>query len=368
MSKRSKKRTRVGRGATDRNPSPVASWPAGDFFRWNIEAVVICLLLVALVGTIFGRTLGYGFVNYDDSGNISGTYEVTSGVTLHGIAWAFMHSQIGRWTPIAVISRMIDCQVFGLWAGGHHLANIVIHALNAVLLFLALRKLMGATWRSAFVAAVFAVHPLHVEAVAWVSARAELLCGAFFMLALWSYASYARPPHRRLHYAMSLFWFSLGLMSKPSIVPLPLLLLLLDYWPLKRFGTVPLSHLLAEKAPYFLLSAALCVGMCFAPPVIYASDHLPLWIRVQNAFVSYIIYLRQSVWPADLAAYYPFFNRAFSFVEMVTSMAALCLFSLLAIGFRKKHPAILVGWFWFAGMLLPVIGLVQISTYAHAVR
>ena len=327
----------------------------------------ICVLLVIAVFLVYKQTFHFDFVNYDDDANVYEVPQVTAGVSLRGIEWALTHAQINRWTPLATLSRQIDCQFFGLRAGGHHLTNVLLHALATVLLFLVLLDLTGFPLRSGFVAAVFALHPLHVEAVAWVSERSELLCAVFFMLALLSYANYTRKP-RRLHYAMAMFWFALGLMSKPMIVTLPFVMLLLDYWPLVRFGKVSLSRLIFEKIPFILLALVFCAATFFFSGHDQLAVHLPLLLRVQNAVVSCAIYLRQTVWPAGLAAYYPNPTHLFSFAETAGSLALLCCITAVAFLWRKKHPALVMGWLWFLGMLAPVIGLVQISTYAHADR
>jgi protein O-mannosyl-transferase len=366
MSRKSRRRQQEQPSGTTAG-DPSAAGPADIACkRRRLEVIGICALLVIVVFSVFGRTIGYGFVNYDDGTNVYDAPQVIAGLSLRGIAWAFTHLQVGRWTPIAAISRMIDCQVFGLWAGGHHLTNVLLHALATVLLFLLLQELTGSTRCSGFVAVVFTLHPLHVECVAWVSARGELLCGVFFMLALWSYALYARNPERRLQYALSLFWFLLGLLSKPMIVTLPFVLLLLDYWPLRRFGKI--SRLLAEKAPFFLISACFCVSTFLVTPGTPAALRLPLWLRIQNALVSCCVYLRQTVWPAGLAAYYPNPEHAFPLWEVAGSLALICFLSVAAFGLRKTYPSLLVGWLWFLGMLVPVIGVVQVSNFAHADR
>ena len=345
---------------------PAVSEPARKPALYSREVIGICVLLVIAVFLVFGQTLHFDFVNYDDNGNVYETPQVTAGVSLSGIKWAVTHTQIGRWTPIATISRQIDCQFFALRAGGHHLTNVVLHALAAVLLFLFLLDLTGFIWRSGFVTAVFALHPLHVEAVAWVSERSELLCAVFFILALWSYSNYTRKSLRRLHYAIAMFWFALGFMSKPMIVTLPFVMLLLDYWPLGRFGKVSPSRLIFEKTPFFLLVLVFCAATVFVAGQPVLAIHLPLLIRFQNAIVSCAIYLRQTVWPSDLAAYYP--PRSFSPAEVAVSLALLCSLSAVAFFWRKKHPVLVTGWLWFLGMIAPVIGLKQITDYTHADR
>ena len=201
--------------------------------------VAICILLAIIVAVAFGRSLGHNFVNYDDGEYVYENPHITNGLTLGGIWWAFTHVHAANWHPLTTISHMLDCQIYGLHPWGHHLTNILLHATAAILLFLALRKLTLSLWPSAFVAALFAIHPLRVESVAWISERKDVLSGVFFMLTLWAYAIYARTspedPHRRRRYLLIVVLFALGLMSKPTLVTLPFVLLLLDYWPLRRW-------------------------------------------------------------------------------------------------------------------------------------
>ncbi len=326
------------------------------------------MLLIALVFIIYGQTLHFDFVNYDDDSNVYHAPQVTAGLTAGGVEWAFAHTQVGRWGPVTTISRMADCQVYHLWAGGHHLTNVLLHALATVLLFLALMEMTAFVWRSGFVAAVFALHPLHVEVVAWVSARGELLCGVFFMLAIWSYAAYARRPGRRDCYALCMICFAFGLLSKPTMVTLPFVLLLLDYWPLGRLGNVPLSRLLKEKAPFLICAFCFCVFTYFVTPPAHGEDHLPIWLRLENAAVSYCTYLGQTFWPVNLAAFYPDPTQGFPAWVLLASVALLCGITAVAIRLRRSAPSLLMGWLWFLGILVPLIGIVQISNYSHADR
>jgi tetratricopeptide (TPR) repeat protein len=334
------------------------------------EVACICALLVIMVFVVFGQTVGHGFVNYDDDTNVYESPEITAGVSLHGIAWAFTHTQVGRWAPVTAISRQIDCQFYGLWAGGHHRTNVLLHAAATVLLFLALLKLTGAIWRSGFVTAVFAVHPLHVECAAWISARGELLCGVFTMLALWSYTIYARKPERPFHYAMSICWFSLALMSKPTIVTLPFVLLLLDYWPLGRFRSrSAFPGLLKEKLPLFTLSALSCVGAVLAQKRdIHPAEIIPFSLRVGNAVVAYVVYLGKLIWPSQLAVLYPPLNNGSPAWQVMDACLVLAALTAGAYALRRKQPYLLVGWLWYLGMLAPMIGLVQVGREAYADR
>jgi len=359
----SRKNSRPKKTAT---AAPAPGGAASPPSRWLTGA--ICVLLVAMVFIVYGQTLHFDFVNYDDDSNVYQAPQVTAGLTVAGIEWAFTHTQLGRWAPMATLSRMIDCQVHHLWAGGHHLTNVLLHAMAAVALFLALLELTGFAWRSGFVAAVFALHPLHVEAVAWVSARGELLCGLFFMLAVWSYAAYAHRPGRWGCYTLCLLCFALGLMSKPTMVTLPFVLLLLDYWPLRRFGNVPAARLLKEKAPFMLGAVCFCAFTLYVTPPTLSVDNLPLWLRLENALVSCCIYLGQTFWPVNLAGYYPDPTHGFPLWQVAGSLLLLCGITAVAIRCRNSQPSLLVGWLWYLGILLPVIGVVQISHYAHADR
>ena len=200
--------------------------------------VGVCICLAVLTWLVFGQTLHHEFVNYDDGEYVVKNAQVARGLTLEGIVWAFTHVHSSNWHPLTWISHMVDCQIYGLNPGGHHLTNVLLHAGTSILLFLALRQMTGTFWRSAFVAAVFALHPLHVESVAWVAERKDLLSGLFFVLTIWAYVRYARAPWSPLRYALVLLLFAMGLMCKPMLVTVPLVLILLDYWPLNRFPTL----------------------------------------------------------------------------------------------------------------------------------
>ena len=367
MSRRPKK-SFAKKTARNSGPPPAASVRAHGLAKhWKVLAV--CAGLVLLIVIVFAQTLRFGFVNYDDDTNVYQAPQVIAGLSLAGAAWAITHTQAGRWTPVATLSRMLDCQLFGLWPGGHHLTNLLLHTLTTLALFFALQRLTGSLWPSAFVAALFAIHPLHVEAVAWISARGELLSGLFFMLALWTYAIHAGQVRRAgpVPYAASLLCFLLGLMSKPSIVTLPFLLLLLDYWPLQRLRHTPLARLLIEKIPFFLLSAAACILTTQITQPQLLVDQLSLPLRLQNALLSYSIYLGQTLWPAHLAAFYPQ-RHSFPLWQIAAALLLLAILSAAAWFLRKKQPALLVGWLWYVGMLIPVIGIVQASSDAHADR
>jgi tetratricopeptide (TPR) repeat protein len=333
-----------------------------------LQVAGVCALLVLAVWGVFGQTAGFGFVNYDDNLYVYENPIVQKGLTWQGARWAATYKGIGHWHPLTWLSHMADCQVFGLWAGGHHLTNVALHAVAAVLLFLVLRSMTGALWRSAFVAALFAIHPLRAESVAWIAERKDVLSGVFFMLTLWAYVRYARQPSG-LRYAAVTILFGLGLLCKNMLVTLPFVLLLLDYWPLARFHNPRQFLSLAwEKIPLLLLSAASCVGTVYASEKISALDRKPFAECVANALVSCVIYLRQMVFPAGLAIPYPFAQNGTPIWKVGAAVAVLAGVTAGAVACRKKRPFLLMGWLWYLGMLVPVIGIVQISYYAHADR
>ena len=325
----------------------------------------------------------YDFVNFDDDLYVYNAPAIQAGLTRQGIALAFTSQHARNWHPLATISHMLDCQLYGLKAGGHHATNVILHTIAVLLLFRVLREMTGAVWKSTIVAALFAVHPLHVESVAWVSERKDVLSAVFFLLMLNAYVRYARAPSMT-RYLLVAVLFAAGLMSKPMLVTAPVILLLLDYWPLRRFkqyssttGKVLNSgkqlrtrqRLFLEKIPLLLLSA----GSCFVTFVLqkHATGAIPplpfLW-RVQNPLVSYVIYLWETLWPTHLAVFYPHPNNTLPIWAVVLAVALLLAITVSAIVFRNKRPYVFTGWFWYLVMLLPVIGLVQVGEQGHADR
>ncbi|HEY3862633.1 MAG TPA: tetratricopeptide repeat protein [Verrucomicrobiae bacterium] len=333
---------------------------------WRPEAG-ICLALAACVFIVFGQTLRHPFFNFDDADYVYDNPEVARGLTRHGLAWAFTTRHAGNWHPLTWLSHSLDCQLYGLRPAGHHLANVLIHAAAAMLLFLALRRMTDAFWRCAFVAAVFAIHPLRAESVAWVAERKDVLSGLFFVLTIWAYAEYARKPRSPRRYALALCMFALGLMCKPMLVTLPVVLLLLDSWPLRR--TESRGRLLLEKIPFLALAAAACVITLLAQDAaMQPIAGYPLWARIDNALVSCVIYLRQMFWPAGLAMLYPYSSHGPP--RWQADLAALLLIglSMAAWQARRKQPWLLAGWLWYLTMLAPVIGIIQVGEQAHADR
>ena len=358
---------------------PNIEMPSQSALRWRAPAV--CLVLAAITFAVFGQTAGFSFVNYDDDKYVYENLVVAKGLTLKGALWALIYGGIGHWHPLTWLTHMADCQAYGLWAGGHHLTNVALHAVAAVLLFLALREMTGNLWRCAFVAAVFAIHPLRVESVAWIAERKDVLSGVFFMLTLWAYGRYARQPSRGRYVAVAL-WYGLGLLCKDMLMTLPFVLLLLDWWPLDRMtldgadgGKVGAARLVAlfgglvrEKIPLFLLSVGSCLASFLVPEKVLDSDRLPFLERMGNAVVSYGVYLWQMVFPAGLAI--PYLNAANGqpLWKVGAAFVLLAVISISVVACRKERPYLLVGWLWYLGMLVPAIGFVQISYYAHADR
>ena len=336
--------------------------------------VCVCVFLAVLTWIVFGQTLRHDFVNYDDPRYVYQNTRITNGLDLAGIAWAFTHIHAENWHPVTTISHMLDCQLYGLKAGGHHFTNVLLHTVAVVLLFLVFQQMTGAIWRSAFMAALFAIHPLHVESVAWVAERKDVLSGVFFTLTLLAYVHYARAPSIWRYVTVALT-FALGLMSKPMLVTLPFVLLLLDYWPLKRIRTEEsragrqLLRLFAEKVPLMALSAVSSTATYLAQRgALGWTEQLPILARINNAFVTYVIYVRQMFWPAKLAVFYPHPENRLPQLEIGLAVALLACITTTALVLRKVAPYLITGWFWYLGMLVPVIGLVQVGWQGHADR
>jgi protein O-mannosyl-transferase len=335
--------------------------------RWRAPAV--CLVLAAITFAVFGQTLTHGFIDFDDNLYVYDNPVVAGGLTLKGIVWAFTGMHASNWHPLTWLSHMLDCQLYGLNPGGHHLTNVLLHIATVIALFLVLRQVTGAFWRSAFVAAVFAIHPLRVESVAWVAERKDVLSGLFFMLTIGAYVRYARRPWSWGRYGLVLLLFALGLMSKPMLVTLPVVLLLLDYWPLRRVEPRKLSGLVLEKVPLLALSAASCVATLLAQHEgIQSVGSFSLPDRLANALAACMVYLGQMVYPAGLAALYPYPHNGLPTWEVVLGGVLLVGLSAFASWQRRTQPWILVGWLWYLAMLLPVAGIIQVGDQAHADR
>jgi protein O-mannosyl-transferase len=336
--------------------------------------VGICVLLVLAVLLVFGQTLRHQFLNYDDDQYFSANPRVQAGLTWNGLAWAFQTTHASNWHPLTWLSLMLDAELFGPGPLGPHLTNVILHAVNTVLLFLLLRRLTGAHGRSALVAALFGLHPLHVESVAWVSERKDVLSGLFFLLTLLMYVQYVakskvQGPKSKVFYGLTLCFFALGLMSKPMLVTVPFVLLLLDYWPIQRFNRSTIPRLLLEKVPFLALSMVSCLVTLFAQrQAIQPIKWLPLSQRIHSALISYIAYLGQAFYPAKLAIFYPLPENDLHLLEFTLAFILLAGISAGVLVLRQRHPCLLVGWLWYLGMLVPVIGLVQVGEQARADR
>jgi protein O-mannosyl-transferase len=299
---------------------------------------------------------------------------IISGISFANIAWAFSHLHADNWHPLTTITHMLDCQLHGLSAGWHHLTNVLLHCLAVVLLFLALERMTGALWRSAFVSAIFAVHPLHVESVAWIAERKDVLSAVFFMLTLLTYLYYTRAPSLGSYLIVAVA-MALGLMSKPMLVTLPFVLLLLDYWPLRRFQgdtrlrTYQLLRFTLEKTPLMALSAASSIVTFLAQrTAIGWTEQLPVAERVSNAVVAYAVYIRQMLWPTGLAVFYPHPENRLPVGAVCLALSLIVGFTVVAFIFRNKAPYLVTGWLWYVGMLVPVIGILQVGWQGHADR
>ena len=350
---------------------------------------VICLGLVLLTAALYWPVRNHDFINYDDDLYVTQNAMVQKGLTLEGVGWAFTTDHAYNWHPLTWLSHMLDCRLFGLDAGAHHLMSVAGHAANAVLLFLLLFRLTGAVWRSAAVAALFAVHPLRVESVAWIAERKDVLCLFCWLLTIHAYVHYVKQPDRR-RYLLLLLAGAVAMLSKPMIVTLPFTLLLLDVWPLgrlpvetgnrrdgetakaplPRFPVAPLLGLVREKIPLFIFAAGLSAITFWIQKetgAVSVGQHYTFGNRCANAVVSYLRYLGKFVWPADLALPYP---HPGSWPVTTALAGAVLLFALSVIFMHAagRRPWLLVGWLWYLGTLVPVIGLIQVGGQAMADR
>jgi tetratricopeptide (TPR) repeat protein len=366
---------------------------------------IISLLLAAITLVAFWPVRLNDFINYDDQQYVYDNPHVKQGLTWSNIRWAFTTGYASNWHPLTWLSHMVDVQFFGLKAGAHHLVNVGFHVLNAVLLFHLLARMTGSVWPSAFVASLFSVHPLHVESVAWAAERKDVLSAFFFLLTLWSWLNYVNSPTSRIRhpasgiqdqgsgitnspgfwYLVALLCFALGLMCKPMLVTVPFVLLLLDFWPLKRFSfgapalphsnipspqhsAAPIRILLLEKTPFLLLSAAssLVTALVQEKAMVFYKA-LPLPYRFENAFIAYARYLWLMIWPKNLGIQYPH-PGVWSPSVWIGALFLFIAITLIALLAARTRPYVTVGWLWFLGMLVPVIGLVQVGVQALADR
>ena len=348
--------------------------------------IAVCAFLTLAIWLVFAQTRNHEFINFDDDRYVYQNPEISRGLTLEGLKWFLTHSHARLWHPLTTLTHMIDCQVYGLRAGGHHVTNVILHNIAAILLFLVLSRMTGFFWRSAFVAAIFAIHPMRVESVAWVAERKDVMSGVFLALTLGAYLRYAKAPGFSRYLVLSLALIG-GLMSKATFVTVPVVLLLLDYWPLQRWPgaggeeqgivstaqplnpSTSLSRLVFEKAPLVALSLAASAVTVFVQTETMASlDQLAFLPRLKNAAVSIVIYLRQMFWPADLAVFYPHPRDQLNTGIVLGSVCLIVAITALAILLRRKHPYILVGWFWYLILLFPVLGFFQSGLQGRADR
>jgi len=352
--------------------------------RWKIIA---CLFLVVATLTVYGDLRNHHFINFDDDHYVTDNPPIQGGLTLTGLVWAFTTLHAGLWIPLTWLSFMVDSQLFGLHPGGFLLTNLLFHIANALLLFLWLLRTTRALGRSFLVAALFALHPLHVESVAWVTERKDVLSTFFWLLSMWAYIWYVESPGIR-RYLLILVCFSLGLMAKPMMVTLPFVLLLLDYWPLGRWpqkspvsaknsraqkprSGVPLGRLIWEKIPLLALVVIFSVVTIYAQKeqgALAQLAYIPLPSRLANALVTYVTYMVRMIYPSGLAVFYPHSRDAFPLWQVLGASLTLVFISLLIIRQTSRHPYLLVGWLWYLGTLVPVIGLVQAGEQALADR
>lgn len=358
-----------------------------DLYLETRTFVVIMFLVVSAAGAYWG-VKDNEFVNYDDDEYVTQNSHVQAGLTSEGIVWAFTTTHAANWHPLTWLSHMFDYQLFGPNPQGHHLTSLLLHILNSILLFLVLRRMTDALWQSAFVAVLFALHPLHVESVAWVAERKDILSTFFWILTMWAYVRYVERPGST-RYLMVALPLALGLMAKPMLVTLPFVLLLLDIWPLGRIDLseygdasrdkrdkrprtgIVLMRLAKEKIPLFALVAASCL-VTFAAQrsggAVQPMESLPFMDRVVNAIVSYFLYIEKMVWPTDMAFFYPYPVHTLPLWQPLGAGLLLLVITVLVIRTARRKPFLLVGWFWYLGTLIPVIGLVQVGGQAMADR
>jgi tetratricopeptide (TPR) repeat protein len=335
-----------------------------NFGRFPFQDQLICVGIVLGILAIFLQVADFDFVNFDDDVYIVHNPFVQAGVTPASLMWAFTSVVSSNWAPVTMLSHVVCFQLFGMNSGMHHLINVLFHALASLLLFLFLRRATGARWPAAFAAFIFAFHPMHVESVAWVAERKDVLSAFFLFLALYAYVGYTEKPGLR-SYLLMLVPFCLGLMSKSMLVTFPFVLLLLDFWPLRR---LPARRIVWEKLPLVGISVAVSVATYLLQKSSGAVSRIaPLDSRIANALFSYIIYIRQTFWPLRMAVFYPY-PRFILATRAGEALLLLLAVSGLVLVLRRTRPYLMVGWFWYLGMLLPVIGIIEVGEQSRADR
>jgi len=335
--------------------------------------IAICIFLAVSTFAVYSQVQDHEFINYDDDKYVTNNEYVKAGFTRDSVGWALTTSYNSNWHPMTWLSHMLDAQLFGPNSKGHHLTNLLFHIANVLLLFLVLLRMTGALWQSGFVAALFALHPLNVESVAWVAERKNVLSTFFWLLTMWAYIRYAQKTNLK-RYSLVILFFAMGLMSKPMLVTLPFVLLLLDYWPLRRLQSdrrTAISRLVYEKIPLLVLVAGSVVTTLTVQKMGGALGSLnafPIQERVINALVSYWLYLQKMIWPGGLAIFYAHPENTLSVWKGLATAALLALVTTAAIRLARRAPYFAVGWFWYLGTLIPVIQLVQTGSIAMADR
>ena len=332
------------------------------------QKLIVYLVLTVVTLAVFWQVNQYDFINFDDNLYVTDNSHIQPGITLNGFLWAFSTKYFGLWNPLIWLSLMFDYQLHGLNAGGYHLTNLILHVMSVLLLFWLFNRMTGAIWRSAFVAALFALHPLHVESVAWIVERKDVLSAFFWMLTLCLYVYYTEKPAIR-RYLLVLFSFVCALMSKPMVVTLPVIMILLDHWPLKRFESKKGNQVLwqlKEKIPFFVLSAVFSIITLYAQYKPSVKD-FPLDSRLANAPVSFITYLEKTFWPHDMSVFY-LFHAQIPLWKVLGSTLLIIIISAAVIVMVKRLPYLFAGWLWYMITIVPVIGIIQVGDFAMADR
>jgi tetratricopeptide (TPR) repeat protein len=328
------------------------------------QKLIVYIVLTVVTLAVFWQVYQYDFINFDDHAYVTENSRIRSELSLDGIRWIFGTKHLDLWTPLVWLSFMLDYRIYGLDAGGYHLTNLILHILSTLLLFSLFNRMTGAIWKSAFVAACFALHPLHVESVAWISERKDVLSAFFWILTLCLYVYYTEKPAIK-RYLLVLFSFVCALMSKPMVVTLPVIMILLDYWPLGRFASKK-SNLIAwqlkEKLPFFILAASLSFITLYAPGN-QSPNLFPFSTRIANAPVAFFTYLAKTFWPQNMSVYYPFPDDI-QLSQVFLATFLIIIITAAVILMAKRLPYLFVGWFWFVITIAPVIGIIQISTAA----